>query len=336
MKNPKVSIIIPAYNAEKFIERAIRNVSNQTFQDFEIIVVDDGSTDKTVEIVKKLQKEDKRIKLIELKENSGGAGAVIPRTIGCKEAKGEFIAFLDSDDLYYPEYLELKVKYSEEHLEIDEISSCNWAFDEKTKRIINYNVGTASNFFMRRKAIEEVISFNIIKNIQDDISCFLIDILKIRFGKTKKLSSEPVTLYSIHHSQSSFRVEKKPKEYVQGMKNLIEEITYKIKYLDDKLKKRFVDHLNLNVLYRRLGSYYCLAGDFEKGRKCFLKSLKIKINLLALGGLILSFFGFNLYRKIEFYLRILKIKYLGRFEVLIKRIKYKKSYNKAREILSQY
>ena len=88
-----VSIIMPTYNREKTIKRAIDSLINQTYQNIEIIIVDDGSSDNTVSIIN--QYKDKRIKLFVLKENMGANYA---RNLGLKEAKGEFITFQDSDD----------------------------------------------------------------------------------------------------------------------------------------------------------------------------------------------------------------------------------------------
>ena len=104
---PKVSIILPTYNRAYIIEKGINSLLNQTYQDFEIIIVDDGSTDNTEEIIKKLQEKDKRIKYIKLKTNKGAATA---RNIGIKAARGEYIAFQDSDDEWMHEKLEKQVK----------------------------------------------------------------------------------------------------------------------------------------------------------------------------------------------------------------------------------
>lgn len=90
----KVSIIIPVYNVEIYIEKCINSLINQTLKEIEFIFVNDGTKDNSVSIIKKYQKEDKRIKLIE-KENGGQASA---RNLGLKYAKGEYIAFVDSDD----------------------------------------------------------------------------------------------------------------------------------------------------------------------------------------------------------------------------------------------
>ncbi len=111
MENKLVSIIIPTYNGEKYIERAIRSILNQTYQDFEIIVVDDFSIDNTVEIVKELQKEDHRIKFIKLEENSGGPAR--PKNEGFKIAKGEYIAYLDQDDEWLATKLEEQMNFFE-------------------------------------------------------------------------------------------------------------------------------------------------------------------------------------------------------------------------------
>lgn len=102
---PTVSVVIPTYNRAFVIGDAIRSVLEQTFQDFEIIVVDDGSTDNTAEVVKSFN--DDRIRYIRLDKNRGAAAA---RNVGTRESKGEYIAFLDSDDLWLPTKLEKQLE----------------------------------------------------------------------------------------------------------------------------------------------------------------------------------------------------------------------------------
>ena len=96
----KVSVIIPTYNRAYLISRAINSVLNQTYQDFEIIIVDDGSTDNTEEVIKEFQEKDERIKYIRHKNNKGEAAA---RNTGIKAAKNEYISFQDSDDESFPQ-----------------------------------------------------------------------------------------------------------------------------------------------------------------------------------------------------------------------------------------
>lgn len=101
-----VSVIIPAYNAERFVCEALRSVLNQTYEYLEVIVVDDGSKDRTAEIVREVAAEDKRVRLLQ-QENRGVAAA---RNLGIERARGAFIAPLDADDLWYPEKIEQQVQ----------------------------------------------------------------------------------------------------------------------------------------------------------------------------------------------------------------------------------
>ncbi len=107
----KISVIIPIYNVEEYIEECINSVINQTFKDIEIICINDGSPDNSEKIVKKLAKKDKRIKYIS--KNNEGLSAT--RNLGVKESTGEYIYFLDSDDYIQPDTLEKCYNYAEEN-----------------------------------------------------------------------------------------------------------------------------------------------------------------------------------------------------------------------------
>ncbi len=108
-KSPKTSVVIPTYNRAKLLPHSIESVLSQTFQDFELIIVDDGSIDKTEKVVKKFQKKDKRI-FYYFQENKGPATT---RNVGIKKAKGEYIAFLDSDDMWLSKKLEKQIRIFE-------------------------------------------------------------------------------------------------------------------------------------------------------------------------------------------------------------------------------
>jgi teichuronic acid biosynthesis glycosyltransferase TuaG len=103
-----VSIITPAYNSEKFISETILSVQSQTYSNWEMIIVDDCSSDKTVSIVQNFIKKDARIKLLQLSKNSGTG---IARNTALEEAKGYYIAFLDADDLWMPEKLSKQIDF---------------------------------------------------------------------------------------------------------------------------------------------------------------------------------------------------------------------------------
>ncbi|WP_337366013.1 glycosyltransferase family 2 protein [Phascolarctobacterium sp.] len=107
-----VSIIMPAYNAEKYIEEAIQSVLKQTYTNWELIIVNDNSSDDTEKIIKKYKEQDKDIKLYSLPENQGVANA---RNIAIRNADGRYIAFLDSDDMWLPEKLEKQIMFMREN-----------------------------------------------------------------------------------------------------------------------------------------------------------------------------------------------------------------------------
>ncbi len=106
-----VSIITPSYNTAEYIAETIRSVQAQTYKDFEMIIVDDCSTDNTDEVVKPFL-EDGRIKYLKNEKNSGAA---VSRNRALREAKGKWIAFLDSDDLWEPEKLQKQIEFMEKN-----------------------------------------------------------------------------------------------------------------------------------------------------------------------------------------------------------------------------
>ncbi len=112
MSQKLVSIIMPSYNCGKYVEETIHSVQAQTYQNWEIIFMDDCSTDDTVRLVSELRNEDPRIKLF---QNHCNLGAAVSRNNALREAKGRWIAFLDSDDLWEPTKLEKQIRFMEEN-----------------------------------------------------------------------------------------------------------------------------------------------------------------------------------------------------------------------------
>lgn len=104
----KVSIIMPLYNSERYLEETLESVLNQTYKNWELIIVNDCSTDSSVEIVEKYIETEKKIKLFNLEKNSGPA---VARNKAIEKASGKYIAFLDSDDLWYSDKLEKQLKF---------------------------------------------------------------------------------------------------------------------------------------------------------------------------------------------------------------------------------
>lgn len=146
--NPLISIIVPVYNTENFISETIESVVDQTYDNWELILVDDGSTDSSKQIIEKWVKKDKRIHYF-YKENGGQASA---RNVGVRESNGAYISFLDSDDIFLPKRLEAQVK----DLSIQEADfyySGGYSFEvqngEKVMTAYNWHFGvfTGAEFF---------------------------------------------------------------------------------------------------------------------------------------------------------------------------------------------
>ena len=108
---PLVSVIMPSYNAEKYIDEAIRSVIAQTYTNWELFVIDDGSTDRTARIAQSYAEKDSRVIF---RQNSHNMGTANTRNIGIRLANGEWIATLDSDDIWHPEKLEIQLKKAQE------------------------------------------------------------------------------------------------------------------------------------------------------------------------------------------------------------------------------
>ncbi len=140
--DPIVSVILPTYNRAQFLWDAIYSVLNQTFSGFEIIVVDDGSTDNTEQIIKKFL--DPRI--IYIKQiNQGRSHA---RNTAIKVSRGKYITFLDSDDLYLPNKLEIQVNYLNNHKKVDMVYTSAYCIDANGKKLKeNYQAFNSGNIY---------------------------------------------------------------------------------------------------------------------------------------------------------------------------------------------
>lgn len=116
-----ISIIIPVFNAQEFLCRCLESIYNQSYSDYEVIIVDDGSIDQSLKIAKEWENKDKRIRVV-TQQNSGVGKA---RNRGIYESRGEWICFIDSDDYVEPTYLEMLVK----HISPNMLSVCNFVYN---------------------------------------------------------------------------------------------------------------------------------------------------------------------------------------------------------------
>lgn len=179
MKNGLVSIIVPVYNSEKFILDTINCIKKQTYNEWELIIVDDCSTDDSYKIIKKEMNKDKRIKYYCQKENGGPA---LARNKGIDVAKGEFICFIDSDDLWDNNKLEKQIAFMEDNDCAFSYHSYEFA-DENcvptgkkviAKDVLKYNealknniISTITVMFNLTKIEKELIKMPNIKYVED-------------------------------------------------------------------------------------------------------------------------------------------------------------------------
>ena len=133
-----ISIIIPVYNTEKYIFETINSVINQSYQDWELIIIDDGSTDNSAEIIQKLCKQDNRIQYYH-QENSGVS---VARNNGLEKSKGKYIALLDADDLWEMENLSQKIEVLEKHQDVSWVFSNMYNADQDGNIICEAPKGT--------------------------------------------------------------------------------------------------------------------------------------------------------------------------------------------------
>jgi len=174
---PLISVVIPAYNAAAFIKKAINSVLTQSYKHLEIIIVNDGSIDKTTDIVNALS--DKRIKLIS-QSNMGLSNA---RNTGIKASKGEYIAFLDADDYWKPEKLEKQLKLLTQHPEIG-FCSTQTRVETPEGQFINdwlcpdISISTLHSIFIQNAAITGSGSGVLVKKELQDLAGFFDESLK--------------------------------------------------------------------------------------------------------------------------------------------------------------
>ena len=201
-----VSIITPAYNAEKYIKYTIESVIKQTYINWEIIIVDDASVDNTVNIIKNYQQNDKRIKLISLGKNQGVANA---RNTAIKNAKGRYMAFLDADDYWENNKLHEQIKFMQDN-NIDFSYHAYKLFDLSNKKKKEIFVPKSLNYKELLKGnttgscLTVCLDRNVVKNIyfpkerHEDYICWL-NILK----------QYDITAFGINKVLGTYRIGKK-------------------------------------------------------------------------------------------------------------------------------
>lgn len=320
MKDSKISIIIPIYNSEIYLKRCLDSVINQTYKDLEIILIDDGSTDKSYDICKQYSLNDSRIKLI----HENNAGVSFARNIGLKNSTGEYIGFVDPDD--FIESTMYEKLFNHMNYEID-ITMCNyniWENDKNTQSNIKFNNNTISgndllygiferkymgslwNKLFKRNVIfknNNLICFNENIYLCEDV-VFLSEVLK---NKKIQILNEPLYNYSIHgNSLSNGILTKKQLTFFKAYDIIINNC---YNYNDTNLIKKayfftvsgITDFFD-RILFLDLDNVYEYNNELQKLKKYIKKyfrfadsKYKLKIALICISP--------KLYKKIISYYR---------------------------------
>lgn len=306
---PKVSVIIPVYNGAKYIEETLRSVYAQTFQDFEIIAVDDGSTDNISDIMRKYTD---RVKFIS-QENKGISAA---RNKAILESTGEYLAFIDQDDLWLPQKLEKQIALFEKNPKVGLVFCDTIFFNEKGDLYNIYRKESPargmvfgellSNYFLsletvviRKKALLSLAQwFDEQFNMAEEMDLFL----RIAYKWELDYVNEPLAKWRMHESSySRKRSDLVPKE--MGM------VLDKILKIFPDIMQKYSEEIECQ---KRMIDYQWAFVHWEKGEKRLARKylwphiLKNRKMLLVYLAVLLPYRVFNSLR--EFYFRCIDVK----------------------------
>lgn len=271
---PRVSVIIPTYNRENFVSDTIESVLGQTYKDFEVIVVDDGSTDSTIQ---KLEKYNSKIKLIQ-QTNSERA---VARNNGASNSSGEYIAFVDSDDVWKNNKLEKQVEVLDNQKDtILTYSSCLRIDDKgrKIKTAKRQNRGYTGNVFeklllrnfvvsatplLRREYFEKTDGFKTKYIPYEDWECWI----RLSTLGNFYFIKEPLAYYRIHDTQS---VQLVKAEKIEEVTTLLLNDSFKLKNIPSKLTDKSLGIANLRFCY-----WYLLANNPNKAKEKLTKAIEL-------------------------------------------------------------
>jgi glycosyltransferase involved in cell wall biosynthesis len=293
---PTVSVIIPTYNRAHLIGRAIQSVLDQTYPDFEIIVVDDASTDNTKEVISEFQNGDERIRYIRLDNNKGGAAA---RNTGINAAQGVYIAFQDSDDEWFPDKLRKQMTlFTTAPKEVGVVYTGFWRIENGNKiyipwswvikkngnvhkELLNGNFITTQSIVTRKECLEKAGMFDeSLPRLQDwELA------IRLSLYYHFMCIDEPLvnSFYSIESISAN------DKALVKAMKIVL------LKHFDKFAR----DKKPLSKIYLNIGKIMSLNGDFINGKYYLMKA--IKVNPLSVKNIlimILSLLGQNVFNKL--------------------------------------
>lgn len=300
MTSPRVTVVVPTFNRNDFLRRALRSIISQTFTDFEVIVIDDCSPQEALVVVREFH--DSRISYLRNDKNQGEA---LSRNTGILAAKGIYVAFLDDDDEWLPEKLQLQVAFMDRSddqtggvftkfawMNAEDGSFLRYRFPNATGKIptgreevhkallISNFIGTPSTVLLRKRCLDESGLFdkNIVYGEDHDLW------LRISERYSFEYIDQTLVRCYVHPNRISSNLD----VIIQGQQAMMQ------KYPPTKPEHREYHSRKYYVI----GERYCLARDMKQGRRMFLNSIRqypfYWRSYLELGA---SLFGYSSYLK---------------------------------------
>ena len=267
MENIKVSVIIPVYNTEKYLEEAINSVVNQTLKEIEIIVVNDGSTDNSATILEDFAKKDSRVKVLTLEKNSGQS---VARNVGMEIMKGEYLYFFDSDDVLESDCLELCYEKSKaENLDFLFFDALTF-YDVESDLKLNYQQTTGLEPKVYTGA--EILRILLKKKLHKDT--LWLNFIKTSYVKRLKLSFIPHICYEDAPFVIRLYAEATRVNFIG--RNFFHRRIRENSIMSSKLSKKNIDDLLFVV--NEIAKYKNAVSDSELRR---LLGMKIRIMLIS-------------------------------------------------------
>lgn len=268
-----ISVITPTYNRARYLPAAVRSVLHQTFQDLELIIVDDGSVDDTLAVLESLR-SDNRVRYF-YQQNKGQSHA---RNFALQKAKGDYVAFLDSDDLWEPEKLEMQLAVFKANPEVDIVHGDEAMIDEKGEVISRRNMrrysGRITRFLLadnsvsittalvRRRCFDEMGGFDTSVGVADDYELWL------RFSARYLFHYEPgiVASYRVMEDQISSDKRRRFSANEQIIQTFLER--------DGHILSSSERHWGLARFFSRKARYFASVGDMGLAWGAFIRAFR--------------------------------------------------------------
>ena len=268
---PLVSVIIPTYNSACYLAESLDSVLHQSFRNFEIIVVDDGSTDNTEEVLRPYKDSIRYIK----KENGGPSSA---RNLGIREARGALVAFQDADDLWLVDKLALQVEHFRRHPEVGVVFTGSLRFNAAGVLDSNIRAGVTMptgmifdrlltehfiampSVMIRKSCLEEVGGFEESLIGNEDFNLYLRLARTYAFGFVNRI----LVHIRLHQNNLSDNLEQMCEDEIKNLDHI------SALFPDAAIEKRKLSA----QIYARFGRYYFAQRRFAQARGCFAKALR--------------------------------------------------------------